>query len=138
MTGRAPSAAGTVDLEEVRRRYLEHLLRPDARAAWDEIAAALGDGARAAQVYLDVLTPAMVEIGRLIREFHDASAGFVPPADARWQVVIPDPGADLVVHHDLAPWNLIASPTGAYVTRPASPPRRHPAAPAPPPRRARS
>jgi methanogenic corrinoid protein MtbC1 len=65
LTGRTSSAAGTADLDEVRRRYLEHLLMPDARAAWDEIAAALDDGARAAQVYLDVLTPAMVEIGRL-------------------------------------------------------------------------
>ena len=64
----------------------------------------------------DLLDPdrAMAEIGRLIRDFHDASAGFVPPADARWQVVIPDVGADLVVHHDLAPWNLVASPNGAW------------------------
>ncbi|HET6506893.1 MAG TPA: B12-binding domain-containing protein [Baekduia sp.] len=65
MTGRTSSAAGTVDLGEVRRRYLEHLLAPDARGAWDAIATALDGGARAEQVYLDVLTPAMVEIGQL-------------------------------------------------------------------------
>ena len=52
---------------------------------------------------------ALVEIGRVIREFHDASAEFVPPADAQWQVLIPDVGGDLIVHHDLAPWNLIAT-----------------------------
>ena len=59
----------------------------------------------------DLLDPdrALVEIGRLIRRFHDASATFVPPADAQWRVVIPDVGADLVVHHDLAPWNVVAS-----------------------------
>ena len=64
----------------------------------------------------DLLQPdqALVEIGTMIREFHDASASFRPPADAQWQVVIPDVGSDLVVHHDLAPWNLIASPHGAW------------------------
>lgn len=52
---------------------------------------------------------ALAEIGVLIRAFHDASACFVPPPDARWQVVIPDVGADLIVHHDLAPWNVVAA-----------------------------
>jgi Phosphotransferase enzyme family len=52
---------------------------------------------------------ALTEIGRMIRAFHDAAAEFVPPADARWNVVIPDVGADLIVHHDIAPWNLISS-----------------------------
>jgi MerR family transcriptional regulator, light-induced transcriptional regulator len=64
LTDRSPSA-GTSDLDELRRRYLAHLLVPDARGAWEEITAALERGARAAQVYLDVLTPAMVEIGHL-------------------------------------------------------------------------
>lgn len=57
---------------------------------------------------------ALAEIGRMIRDFHDASACFVPPPDAQWQVVIPDVGADLIVHHDLAPWNLVASETGGW------------------------
>jgi Ser/Thr protein kinase RdoA (MazF antagonist) len=46
-------------------------------------------------------------VGRLIREFHDAAAGFVPPDDAHWDVVIPADRADLICHHDLAPWNLV-------------------------------
>jgi Ser/Thr protein kinase RdoA (MazF antagonist) len=47
-------------------------------------------------------------VGRLIRGLHDALAGFRPPADARWDVVLPPPGpAELVGHHDLAPWNLV-------------------------------
>jgi methanogenic corrinoid protein MtbC1 len=65
LTGGSPSAAGTADLGEVRRRYLEHLLAPDARTAWEAIAEALDDGARAEQLYLEVLAPAMVEIGQL-------------------------------------------------------------------------
>ncbi|WP_406045484.1 phosphotransferase [Micromonospora sp. NBC_00898] len=39
-------------------------------------------------------------------------AGFVPPASAVWQRVIPPDGEDLVCHHDAAPWNLVRSPRG--------------------------
>jgi len=46
-------------------------------------------------------------VGVLIRDFHDASEGFTPPAEARWNVVITPDAEDLVVHHDLAPWNLV-------------------------------
>jgi Ser/Thr protein kinase RdoA (MazF antagonist) len=42
-----------------------------------------------------------------VRDFHDAVAGFGPPPDARWQVLIPADGADIIAHHDLAPWNLV-------------------------------
>jgi hypothetical protein len=54
-------------------------------------------------------------VGRLIRDLHDASAGFEPPSPsppgARWNVAIPPDRTDLVCHHDLAPWNLV---TGAH------------------------
>jgi hypothetical protein len=50
-------------------------------------------------------------VARLVREFHDAVAGFVPPADARWQTLIPAEvpaeGSGIIAHHDLAPWNLV-------------------------------
>ena len=46
-------------------------------------------------------------LGALVRGLHDASAGFVPPPGAVWDVAIPPDGADLVCHRDLAPWNLI-------------------------------
>jgi Ser/Thr protein kinase RdoA (MazF antagonist) len=50
-------------------------------------------------------------VARLIRDLHDAVADFVPPADARWQVLIPAEvpagSAGLIAHHDLAPWNLV-------------------------------
>lgn len=49
-------------------------------------------------------------VARLIREFHDAVAGFCPPPDARWQVLIPAEGTGIVAHHDLAPWNLVIRP----------------------------
>jgi hypothetical protein len=44
---------------------------------------------------------------RLIRDFHDAVAGFTPPPGARWQVLVPADGDEIIAHHDLAPWNLV-------------------------------
>jgi Ser/Thr protein kinase RdoA (MazF antagonist) len=52
-------------------------------------------------------TDELVRVGRLIRELHDAMAGFVPPADAVWEVVLPADRHEQVCHHDLAPWNLV-------------------------------
>jgi Ser/Thr protein kinase RdoA (MazF antagonist) len=46
-------------------------------------------------------------LGAMVRVLHDASADFVPPPGAVWEVAIPPDGADLVCHQDLAPWNLI-------------------------------
>lgn len=46
-------------------------------------------------------------LGNLIRQLHDTTSTFVPRPGARWQVIIPPDRQDLVVHHDLAPWNLI-------------------------------
>lgn len=50
---------------------------------------------------------AVHRVGALIRDFHDATAEFTPPADAHWNVVIRPDAEDLVIHHDLAPWNLV-------------------------------
>jgi hypothetical protein len=47
-------------------------------------------------------------VARLIRDFHDAVTGFTPPPDAHWQALTPAPGDEIIAHHDLAPWNLIA------------------------------
>jgi Ser/Thr protein kinase RdoA (MazF antagonist) len=49
-------------------------------------------------------------LGGMIRELHDAMATFDPPPDAAWHPVVPDPaGGDLILHGDLAPWNLVCS-----------------------------
>ena len=45
----------------------------------------------------------------LIRDFHDAVAGFIPPPGAHWQALIPADGDEIIAHHDLAPWNLIVN-----------------------------
>jgi len=49
----------------------------------------------------------LIRAARLIREFHDAVAGFVPPPGARWQALMPDGGDEIIAHCDLAPWNLV-------------------------------
>lgn len=53
---------------------------------------------------------AVGRIGELLKEAHDASASFVPPADARWQNWFGRdlPGSRPVIGHcDLGPWNVI-------------------------------
>ena len=52
------------------------------------------------------------QVARLVREFHDAVADFAPPPDACWQVLIPAEQADIIAHHDLAPWNLVVNDDG--------------------------
>ena len=49
------------------------------------------------------------DVGRLVRELHDALDSWTPPPAAVWQCPIPADGADLVVHNDLAPWNLVVA-----------------------------
>jgi len=53
----------------------------------------------------------ITEVGRVIRRLHDASSTFIPPVGAIWNVAITPDRADLICHHDLAPWNLVRTPT---------------------------
>ncbi len=46
-------------------------------------------------------------VGELIRDFHDAVEDFQPPTGTQWNIVIPPDRRDLVIHHDLGPWNLV-------------------------------
>jgi Phosphotransferase enzyme family len=58
----------------------------------------------------------LAQATRLIREFHDAVATFIPPPDPHWQVLIPADGSEIIAHHDLAPWNLIiGGPQWAFI-----------------------
>ncbi len=56
----------------------------------------------------------LARVARLVRDFHDAVEGFSAPVDAHWQVLIPADGADIIAHHDLAPWNLVADGEDAW------------------------
>ena len=48
----------------------------------------------------------LISAATLLRRIHDATVGFVPPADATW-AFIPDDGADVVCHGDPGPWNFV-------------------------------
>jgi Ser/Thr protein kinase RdoA (MazF antagonist) len=48
----------------------------------------------------------LTAVARCLRAFHDASLGFVAPADARWQSPAHEP-AEVVCHNDFAPYNLM-------------------------------
>lgn len=50
----------------------------------------------------------LVEMMRLVRQLHDATAGYVAPAGATWQFVYPDPAHhEVICHNDLAPYNTV-------------------------------
>jgi hypothetical protein len=87
-------------LDERGREVLEYL---PGTMAWPDHFDALDDSA------------ALAAVGRLIREYHDAVAGFRPPAGARWQALWPPHGDEIIAHHDLAPWNLVLGDRPAFI-----------------------
>lgn len=67
--------------------------------------------------HFDLLEPRerLARVGRLLRDLHDAAAGFTPPPDARWNVLIPADRDEQIVHHDPAPWNLVVGDRWALI-----------------------
>lgn len=50
----------------------------------------------------------LVGTAHLLRRYHDAVEGFVPPADARWNAEFADPaGGPIICHNDVDQWNLV-------------------------------
>jgi Ser/Thr protein kinase RdoA (MazF antagonist) len=132
MDGEEVLAGGNVAAEVVRIgdtvRKSANDATPAVHALLDHLAAAGFDGApralgrdEAGRQVLEYVAgeradtlPAMTgeqlgRVGALIRRLHDASASFVAPADASWDVVISPDRDDLICHNDLAPWNLVCS-----------------------------
>ena len=54
----------------------------------------------------------LTSIGQMLAGLHRATAEFVAPASAVWNIVIPADRVELVCHHDVAPWNLVRSARG--------------------------
>lgn len=57
----------------------------------------------------------LAAVGRLVRDLHDACAEFTPPPDAHWNSLIRPDREDLIVHHDLAPWNLVVGDRMVFI-----------------------
>lgn len=64
----------------------------------------------------------LCRVGRIVRRIHDASVSYTPPADAVWESAIPAPGAELICHNDLAPWNLILGDRWVFIDADAAGP----------------
>lgn len=50
---------------------------------------------------------ALVAAARLIHRYHDAVAGFVPPAGSAWRFMVGAPRDGIVCHNDLGPANTV-------------------------------
>jgi len=103
-----------------------HAFMDALRARDVDVPAPLGRDAQGRQVIEFVPGRLAIDVGRLtvdelrrvgaiVRVIHDASADFVPNADAIWETAIPAPGAELVCHNDLAPWNLIVGERWVFI-----------------------
>lgn len=57
----------------------------------------------------------LIKVAELINAYHAAVAAFAAPSDAAWSRIAPRNGAEIICHNDLAPWNLILEPSGAWV-----------------------
>jgi hypothetical protein len=56
---------------------------------------------------------ALTAVGAMLRMFHDAQAGFVPPPGATWRAFGPPPAdTEVICHHDVAPHNVVWRPDG--------------------------
>jgi Ser/Thr protein kinase RdoA (MazF antagonist) len=54
-------------------------------------------------------------IGAFMREMHDALASFEPPAGVEWFQGLPGPGAEMIIHQDISPSNIVVTPEGRLV-----------------------
>ena len=49
----------------------------------------------------------LVYAARLLRRYHDATVGYVPPKNAIWQLRAPFGPYEVICHNDFAPYNLV-------------------------------
>jgi len=102
-----------------------HAFMDAVRAHGVDVPAPLGRDERGRQViefvpgqlamHLSLTRAELGRVGAIVRAIHDASADFVPPRDAVWETAIPAPGAEIVCHNDLAPWNLIVGERWVFI-----------------------
>jgi tRNA A-37 threonylcarbamoyl transferase component Bud32 len=57
----------------------------------------------------------LLQVGRMIRQIHDASEGIVIPRPDGWNMLLPAENPNLMCHNDLAPWNLIRGDRWVFI-----------------------
>ncbi|WP_101847496.1 phosphotransferase [Zhihengliuella sp. ISTPL4] len=60
-------------------------------------------------------TAELARVGGMVRRIHDASARYVPAADAVWEPPLSPPAQELICHNDLAPWNLMLGDRWVFI-----------------------
>ncbi|MDT0343292.1 aminoglycoside phosphotransferase family protein [Streptomyces litchfieldiae] len=87
-----PYAPRVLGIDEQGREVLSHIPGEAGPAGWAPVVDDAG----------------LTAFARLLREYHDAVAGFVPPPGAVW---VTGPGApgdgEVVCHGDFGPWNVV-------------------------------
>lgn len=61
---------------------------------------------------------ALTNVGRLVRQYHEAVKSFVPASGSVWNEVVPpfpSSSPPLVAHNDLAPWNLVLGLRSVFI-----------------------
>lgn len=64
----------------------------------------------------------LARVGEMVRAVHDASESIPIDHSVPWPNLIPAPGADLMCHNDLAPWNLVLGERWVFIDWDASAP----------------
>jgi tRNA A-37 threonylcarbamoyl transferase component Bud32 len=57
----------------------------------------------------------LLQVGRMIRQIHDASEKVAIPNVDGWNLLLPAENPDLMCHNDLAPWNLIMGERWVFI-----------------------
>lgn len=57
----------------------------------------------------------LTRVGKIIRAIYDASEGFSPSGPVTWDAAVAAPGAELICHNDLAPWNLVVGDRWVFI-----------------------
>lgn len=95
-------------LHDVGFRYSPRVLRVDDRSSTEELTYIKGEVAMRPWPACLLAADGIVQIGKMLREYHDAVSSYRPEPRAEWRI----PGVQwqqgmIIRHGDLGPWNMV-------------------------------